>query len=69
MQTKPRKSDSCVSKLNASGGYQAEPVDMWGAGVVLFTLLVGSKSFRQGLAERILIFSLTNKTLRGTNQR
>ncbi|GHJ84622.1 hypothetical protein NliqN6_1024 [Naganishia liquefaciens] len=29
-------------ELNASGGYQAEPVDMWGAGVVLFTLLVGN---------------------------
>ncbi|KAJ9104577.1 hypothetical protein QFC21_002075 [Naganishia friedmannii] len=29
-------------ELNTSGGYQAEPVDMWGAGVVLFTLLVGN---------------------------
>lgn len=69
MDPEPCESDSLVSKLNASGGYQAEPVDMWGAGVVLFTLLVGSKSCRQGTAERILIDSLANKTLRGTNQR
>ena len=28
----------------SSTGYAAEPVDIWGMGVVLYTLLVGSES-------------------------
>jgi serine/threonine-protein kinase Chk1 len=40
------KSDHCPLyrlQLNSTGAYHAEPVDIWGAGVVLFTLLAGSE--------------------------
>jgi len=30
-------------QLGLPGGYAAEPVDIWGMGVVLFTMLVGSE--------------------------
>ena len=30
-------------QLGGQTGYAAEPVDIWGMGVVLFTMLVGSK--------------------------
>jgi serine/threonine-protein kinase Chk1 len=30
-------------ELGSAGGYSAEPVDIWGMGVVLFTMLVGSE--------------------------
>ena len=30
-------------KLNSESPYEAEPVDIWGVGVILFTLLVGSE--------------------------
>lgn len=35
--------DLANAKLGAAGGYAAEPVDVWGMGIVLFTMLVGSK--------------------------
>lgn len=46
------------SQLNSEAPYQAEPVDIWGVGVILFTLLVGSEYRRRAP----LIFSL-NKAL------
>lgn len=30
-------------QLNSDNPYQAEPVDVWGIGVILFTLLLGSE--------------------------
>jgi serine/threonine-protein kinase Chk1 len=33
-----------VAQLNDQGNYHAEPVDVWGAGIVLFTLICGSQS-------------------------
>lgn len=33
---------TAIFQLNVKGPYRAEPVDVWGAGVILFTLLVGS---------------------------
>ena len=32
-----------IIKLNGSQPYHAEPIDVWGCGVILFTLLVGSE--------------------------
>ena len=37
--------DKMVEKLNSDAPYLAEPVDVWGVGVILFTLLAGSRSF------------------------
>ena len=37
--------DSTVIQLNSNAPYHAEPIDVWGVGVILFTLLVGSMSF------------------------
>lgn len=30
-------------ELGSSGSYEAEPVDVWGMGIVLVTMLVGSE--------------------------
>jgi serine/threonine-protein kinase Chk1 len=32
-----------MQQLNTDAPYQAEPIDVWGVGVILFTLLAGSK--------------------------
>lgn len=32
-----------IPQLGEAGGYAAEPVDVWGMGIVLFTMLVGSE--------------------------
>ncbi len=32
-----------IRQLNTDNPYQAEPVDVWGVGVILFTLLLGSE--------------------------
>ena len=34
--------DSLTFQLNSDAPYHAEPIDVWGVGVILFTLLVGS---------------------------
>jgi len=34
--------DSTAIQLNSDAPYRAEPIDVWGVGVILFTLLVGS---------------------------
>ena len=34
---------SVTSKLSGSAPYKAEPIDIWGIGVILFTMLVGSE--------------------------
>jgi serine/threonine-protein kinase Chk1 len=39
----PRSYDvSVTSKLSGNTPYEAEPIDVWGIGVILFTMLVGS---------------------------
>jgi serine/threonine protein kinase len=35
---------SAVFKLAGNAPYKAEPIDVWGIGVILFTMLVGSES-------------------------
>ena len=35
---------STTSKLAGNSPYKAEPIDVWGIGVILFTMLVGSES-------------------------
>lgn len=37
--------NSSVIQLNSDDPYYAEPIDVWGVGVILFTLLVGSMCF------------------------
>ena len=34
--------DSTAIQLNSDAPYHAEPIDVWGVGVILFTLLAGS---------------------------
>lgn len=34
---------SAASKLAGNRPYKAEPIDVWGIGVILFTMLVGSE--------------------------
>ena len=35
---------SATFKLAGNAPYKAEPIDVWGIGVILFTMLVGSES-------------------------
>ena len=35
---------SATPKLAGNAPYKAEPIDVWGIGVILFTMLVGSES-------------------------
>lgn len=38
-----RDADFMPSQLNMDAPYRAEPIDIWGIGVILFTLLAGSR--------------------------
>jgi len=44
---------SVTSKLAGSTPYKAEPIDVWGIGVILFTMLVGSET-------PLIIFPITH---------
>ena len=44
---------SITPKLSGSSPYKAEPIDVWGIGVILFTMLVGSET-------PLIIFPITH---------
>jgi serine/threonine-protein kinase CHEK1 len=45
-------------QLNGDQPYEAEPIDVWGIGVILFTLLAGSKSYLFSLFNVLVPFSM-----------
>lgn len=40
-------------QLNSEGAYQAEPIDAWGVGVILFTLLAGSTFYKPNVPNMV----------------
>ncbi len=44
-----------VGQLNSNVPYEAEPIDVWGIGVILFTLLTGSAYSLLSLSYSVLI--------------
>lgn len=51
---------SATSKLSGNTPYKAEPIDVWGIGVILFTMLLGSESpCSSGLPFVLILFRHT----------